>query len=40
MLFKISVILVGLFAIVVLISAMMAHVSYELMKMDEERDIS
>ncbi len=40
MLFKISVVLVGLFAIVVLIGAMMAHVSYELMKQDEERDIS
>jgi hypothetical protein len=40
MLFKISVMLVGLFAIAVLISAIMAHVSVELMKRDEERDIS
>jgi hypothetical protein len=40
MLFKISVVLVGLFAIVVLIGAMLAHVSYALMKRDEERDIS
>jgi hypothetical protein len=40
MLFKISVILVGLFAIAVLISAMVAHISYELMERDEERDIS
>jgi hypothetical protein len=40
MLFKVSVILVGLFAIVVLISAIYAHISYALMKMDEERDIS
>ena len=40
MLFKISVILVGLFAIFVLISAIYAHISYALMKMDEGRDIS
>lgn len=40
MLFKVSVILVGLFAIFVLISAMYAHVSYHLIKQDEERDIS
>ena len=40
MLFKISVVLVGLFAMAILISAILAHVSYELMKMDEERDIS
>jgi hypothetical protein len=40
MLFKLGVIFVGLFAIFVLISAMYAHISYTLMKMDEERDIS
>jgi hypothetical protein len=40
MLFKISVVLVGLFAIVVLLAAMYAHISYALIKMDEERDIS
>lgn len=40
MLFKVSVILVGLFAIVVLISALYAHVSYYLIKKDEERDFS
>jgi hypothetical protein len=40
MLFKIGVVLVGGFAIFVLISAMYAHISYALMKMDEERDIS
>jgi len=40
MLFKISMVLVCLFAIAVLISAMVAHVSYEIMKRDEERDIS
>jgi hypothetical protein len=40
MLFKTSVIIVGLFAIFVLISAIYAHISYTIMKMDEERDIS
>jgi hypothetical protein len=40
MLFKVSIVLVGLFAIVVLISAIYAQISYDLMKMDEERDIS
>ena len=40
MLFKIGVFLVGGFAIFVLISAIVAHISYSLMKMDEERDIS
>ena len=40
MLFKVSVILVGLFAIVVLISAIYAHVSYYLITKDEERDFS
>ena len=40
MLFKIGVVLVCGFAIFVLISAMIAHISYTLMKMDEERDIS
>lgn len=40
MLFKVSVILVGLFAIVVLITAMYAQVSYYLITKDEERDIS
>ena len=40
MLFKISVVLVCLFAIVVLISSMVAHVSYHLIKKDEERDFS
>lgn len=39
MLFKIGVVLVGGFAIFVLISAMYAHISYAIMKMDEERDI-
>lgn len=39
MLFKISVVLVGGFAIFVLISAIYAHISYTLMKMDEERDL-
>lgn len=40
MLFKVSVVLVGVFAIFVLISAILAHISYHLMKLDEERDIS
>ncbi len=40
MLFKIGVVLVGGFAIIVLISAIYAQISYDLMKMDEERDIS
>lgn len=40
MLFKISVVLVCLFAIVVLISAVVAHVSYYLIKKDEEREFS
>jgi hypothetical protein len=40
MLFKTSVIIVGLFAIFVLISAIYAHISYAIMKMDSERDIS
>ena len=40
MLFKIGVVLVGGFAIFVLISAIYAHISYALIKMDEERDIS
>ena len=39
MLFKIGVFLVGGFAIFVLISAIVAHISYTLMKMDEERDL-
>ena len=39
MLFKISVVLVGGFAIFVLIGAIYAHISYTLMKMDEERDL-
>jgi hypothetical protein len=39
MLFKIGVVLIGGFAIFVLISAMYAHISYTLMKMDEERDL-
>lgn len=38
MLFKISIVLACLFAIVVLISAMYAHISYYLIKKDEERD--
>jgi hypothetical protein len=40
MVFKIGVVLVCGFAIVVLISAIYAHISYTLIKMDEERDIS
>ena len=40
MLFKIGVVLVGGFAIFTLLSAIYAHISYTLMKMDEERDIS
>jgi hypothetical protein len=40
MLFKISMVLVGLVASVVMIAAIMAHVSNVLMKHDEERDIS
>jgi hypothetical protein len=39
MLFKIGVVLVGGFAVFVLFSAIYAHISYTLMKMDEERDI-
>ena len=39
MLFKISVFLVGGFAIFTLLSAIYAHISYSLIKMDEERDI-
>ncbi len=39
MLFKIGVVLVSGFAIFVLISAIYAHISYTLMKMDEERDL-
>lgn len=40
MLFKIGIILLGIVAIVTLISAIYAHISYTLIKMDEERDIS
>ncbi len=40
MLFKIGVVLVCAFAIFVIISAIYAHISYTLIKMDEERDIS
>ena len=40
MLFKVSMVLMCLFAIVVLISAAVAHVSYHLIKKDEERDFS
>lgn len=40
MLFQVSVVLVCLFAIVVLISAMYAQISYHLIKKDEERDLS
>ena len=40
MLFKIGVFLVGGLAIFVLISAMYAHISYYLIKKDEERDFS
>ena len=39
MLFKIGVVLVGTFAVFVVFSAIYAHISYALMKMDEERDI-
>ena len=39
MLFKIGVVLIGGFAIFTLLSAIYAHISYALMKMDEERDI-
>jgi hypothetical protein len=38
MLFKVSIVLVCLFAIVVLFSAMFAHISYYIIKKDEERD--
>lgn len=40
MLFKIGIVLACAFAIFVLISAIYAHISYTLIKMDEERDIS
>lgn len=40
MLLKIGIILFGLFGIFVLISAIYAHISYTLIKKDEERDIS
>jgi len=40
MLFKIGVVLACAFAIFVLISAMLAHISYYLIKKDEERDFS
>ena len=40
MLFKIGVILACTFAIFVLISAIYAHISYYLLKKDEERDFS
>jgi hypothetical protein len=40
MLFKVSIVLACLFAIVVLISALYAHISYYLIKKDEERDFS
>ena len=40
MLFQVSVVLVCLFAIVVLIPAMVAHVSYHVIKKDEEREFS
>lgn len=40
MLFKISVMLLCVFAIVVLLSALYAQVSYYLIKKDEERDFS
>ena len=40
MLFKIGVFLVGGLAIFTLISAIYAHISYYLIKKDEERDIS
>jgi hypothetical protein len=39
MLFKIGVVLIGGFAIFTLLSAIYAHISYALMKMDEERDV-
>jgi hypothetical protein len=39
MLFKIGVVLVAGFVVFVLLSAIYAHISYTLMKMDEERDI-
>ena len=38
MLFKIAIALVSIVAIVTLIGAMIANISYTLMKMDEERD--
>ena len=38
MLFKIGVILACAFAIFVLISAIYAHISYALLKIDEERN--
>ena len=40
MLFKVSIVLACLFAIVVLVSALYAHISYYLIKKDEERDFS
>jgi hypothetical protein len=40
MLFKVSVVLVCLFAIVVLVAAMYAQISLYLITKDEERDIS
>jgi len=36
MLFKIGVVVVGCFAIFTLLSAIYVHISYALMKMDEE----
>ena len=39
MLFKIGVVLVFGFAIFTLFSAIYTHISYSLIKMDEERDI-
>ena len=39
MLFKIGVVLIGGFAIFTLLSAIYAHISYALMKMDGERDV-
>jgi len=38
MLFKVSIVLACLFAIVVLFSTMYARISYYLIKKDEERD--
>ena len=37
--FKIGVVLVGTFAVFVVFSAIYAHISYTLMKIDEERDL-